>query len=198
MVEEIIYIGPVRVDCIGVGPQQCYQLKTDPADDWTLHYGAIEGFDFQPGYEYQLKVWKRENADPPADAASWTYVMVEELNKTSVMGGDARLHDIWVVTTLAGQPLTDITNRPRLELFPAEGRVGGNGSCNNIFGSMSVDGQTVEFSQVGATKMFCAGLMEQESTFLELLGKVDNYEIRELQLLLLQGSEIIIHCQKVD
>lgn len=198
MVEKIIWIGPQKVDCIGVGPQQCYQLKEKEDDDWTLFYDEIEGFMYQPGYTYRLKVWQEEIANPPADGSSWKYVLVEQLEKTAVAGVDNRLHDIWVVTTMEGQPLPPEGHRPRLELFPVEERLGGSGGCNSIFGSFKVNGDQINFSEIGATKMFCAGLMKQEGQFLKLLQEVTHYELRGLQLLLLKDGEIMMHLQKVD
>ncbi|MCB0638482.1 MAG: META domain-containing protein, partial [Lewinella sp.] len=52
--------------------------------------------------------------------------------------------------------------------------------------------------RVGATKMYCNGLMDQENTFLQLLNKVDTYEIRHLQLILFVEGDVAMVLQKVD
>jgi len=41
--EKTIYVGPALVDCQGVAPQKCLQVKENPADEYTLFYGQIEG-----------------------------------------------------------------------------------------------------------------------------------------------------------
>lgn len=196
--ESVITVGPEKVPCTGVAPQSCYQIKTAEDDDWTLHHGEIEGFDYQPGYSYRLRVWKEEIADPPADGASWRYVLVKEISKAPAATTHSRLHDIWVLTSLDGEELDAADSRPTLELFPAEGRLAGTGGCNTIFGHMTVDGNAIRFSGLGATKMYCDGLMQTENKFLRLLQQVDHFELRNLQLHLLQEEKVLMSLRKVD
>jgi heat shock protein HslJ len=112
--------------------------------------------------------------------------------------GDARLHDIWVVTAMGEKAIPEALPKPRLEIFPGEGRVAGNGSCNELFGQCQVVGRKISFSQIGTTKMFCQETLGQESQFLALLQEVDNYEIRHLQLFLRKGDQLLLTLQKVD
>ncbi len=60
-VEKTVYISPKTVDCIGAAPQQCLQIKENLEDNWTLFYGKIEGFNYEPGYVYQLKIAQKKN-----------------------------------------------------------------------------------------------------------------------------------------
>ncbi len=60
-VEKTVYISPKTVDCIGVVTQQCLQIKENLEDNWTLFYGKIEGFNYEPGYFYQLKIAQKKN-----------------------------------------------------------------------------------------------------------------------------------------
>ncbi|WP_308131412.1 DUF4377 domain-containing protein [uncultured Flavobacterium sp.] len=46
------------VPCEGVAPMDCMQVKEGKAKEWSNFYSTIEGFDYQPGYEYKLKVIK--------------------------------------------------------------------------------------------------------------------------------------------
>ena len=80
--ERTIYVGPELVECTGVGPQMCMQIKESPEGDWQLFYDQIQGFDHEPGYDYELVVLVEDVENPPADASSLRYTLVEEVSKT--------------------------------------------------------------------------------------------------------------------
>lgn len=65
----------------GVAPQVCLLVKEGEASDWELFYSQIEGFDYQPGYEYVLQVQKTPVANPPADGSSIRYTLVKVVSK---------------------------------------------------------------------------------------------------------------------
>ncbi len=48
----IMYIANEQVDCVGVGPQKCLQIKFSGEDDWTFFYDRIVGFEYEPGFSY--------------------------------------------------------------------------------------------------------------------------------------------------
>lgn len=111
---------------------------------------------------------------------------------------DQRLHDIWVLKKMSGQAALQPENRPVLELFPGEKRMGGSGGCNSLFGSMETTGEQISFTAVGSTKMFCRDLMEQETAFVTALQAANRYEIKKLELHLYQGNELLMVLGKVD
>ncbi|WP_052331335.1 META domain-containing protein [Lewinella cohaerens] len=111
---------------------------------------------------------------------------------------DVRLHDIWVLTTINGKELDRTKPRPRLELYPSEGRITGSGGCNELFGQMDGMGKEITFRNVGTTKMFCRDLMELENNFLTLLQQAQTYRIKDLKLYLSEGKKEILIFQKVD
>ena len=51
---------------------------------WRLFHGAIEGFDFAPGYRYRLQVEEIAVADPPADGSSLRTVLREMVRRVAV------------------------------------------------------------------------------------------------------------------
>ena len=55
-------------------------------------------------------------------------------------------------------------------------RVNGNGGCNNLMGTYSIDGEKIKFSQMAMSMMACAG-MDKESEFTQALGKVEKYTL---------------------
>jgi heat shock protein HslJ len=75
----------------------------------------------------------------------------------------------WILTEFNGAaPITD--HIPTLE-FGADGQVTGDSSCNQYFGSYTIDGETLNFGQLGSTMMGCEEpVMQQEISFLQTLG----------------------------
>lgn len=76
-----IYVADKKVPCTGVAPMECLQVRTDPNQPWELQYWGIEGFDYEPGFTYQLQVEERPWVDPPADAPSVTWHLVKVISK---------------------------------------------------------------------------------------------------------------------
>jgi heat shock protein HslJ len=82
--EKTVYVGPEMVECEGAGPQQCLLIKENPEDEYTLWYQPIAGFNYEPGYEYELRVAETTVENPPADGSSIQWTLVEEVSKTPV------------------------------------------------------------------------------------------------------------------
>ena len=72
-----LWIGPERVECEGVAPMMCLQVAQSEDGDYQLFYDTIEGFDYQEGTSYVIDVSITEVEDPPADASSLQYTLVE-------------------------------------------------------------------------------------------------------------------------
>ncbi|MEG1586131.1 MAG: DUF4377 domain-containing protein [Bacteroidales bacterium] len=85
---EVLLINSSLVDCHGVGPMKCYQVKypdqQGQTDAWETMYTQIEGFDYEPGYVYKLKVKKEilDKKDLPQDASSIRYTLISVVSKT--------------------------------------------------------------------------------------------------------------------
>ena len=78
---KTIWVAHHRVDCIGVVPQKCYLIKDIQYEDWRFFYGEIEGFNFEDGYAYELRVLEREDENPDADVPSVQLDLVEVIHK---------------------------------------------------------------------------------------------------------------------
>ena len=72
-----LWIGPERVECEGVAPMMCLQVAESEDGDYQLFYDTIEGFDYQEGTLYVIDVSITEVENPPADASSVQYTLVE-------------------------------------------------------------------------------------------------------------------------
>ena len=76
-----VTVGPELEDCVGIAPMKCLVV------DGELFYETIEGFDFEKGFTYRLKI-ERFNAcpdeeEPPQDASIYGYRLIEVMSKTS-------------------------------------------------------------------------------------------------------------------
>ncbi|RME95057.1 MAG: META domain-containing protein [Bacteroidetes bacterium] len=111
---------------------------------------------------------------------------------------DQRLHDIWLLTTLNGKELDIHSPRPQLELFPEEGRISGQGSCNRIFGQMTATAKSINFSQIGTTKKHCGEWMEREAQFIQELERAERYLIKDGELLVFWGDLLTMSFTRVD
>ena len=74
-----VTVGPTLAKCYGVGLQSCMVVEGG------LFYDGIEGFDFEAGYNYRLRIgvydpW--DGKEPPQDAARYAYRLLEQLEKT--------------------------------------------------------------------------------------------------------------------
>ncbi|GAB3575337.1 hypothetical protein GCM10027578_39370 [Spirosoma luteolum] len=68
-------------DCMGMGPRKCLYVRENGKGDWQLFYDPIEGFTFEPGYTYTLRVKRQAVENPPADGSSLRYTLVKQLRK---------------------------------------------------------------------------------------------------------------------
>ncbi len=71
-----LWIKPDLVECVGEVPQNCMQVAEAVDGDYFFFYDQIEGFTFELGTTYVLDVLVEEVPDPPADASSLKYTLV--------------------------------------------------------------------------------------------------------------------------
>ena len=88
-----IYIADHLVDCVGVAPQKCMLVKENIVDEWTIFYGNIEGFTYEKGYKYLLKVKIEEVKNLPADGSSLKYTLLEVLEKNKTKNSINQIYD---------------------------------------------------------------------------------------------------------
>lgn len=192
---KTVYVGPELVDCVGVGPQKCMQVKSAPGDEYSMFYDTIEGFDFEPGYEYELLVREEQVENPPADASSLRWVLVSQLSKEPVSGStSAQLEgpewSLQLYLNAEGELVEPLPGTYTSAIF-MDGQVNGNAGCNSYFGGFEADGSSLSISSLASTEMFCGnppGVMDQESAFLKAMGSAASYQVDESQLTILDES----------
>ncbi len=77
-----MWIGPELVECEGVAPMMCMQVAYAEDDEYQLFYEQIEGFTHEEGSAYVIDVSITEVDDPPADASSLRYTLIEVIDQS--------------------------------------------------------------------------------------------------------------------
>ena len=110
------------------------------------------------------------------------------------------LHDIWSLESIEGTiyiKSEDQQLHPTLEIYLAEERFNGNTGCNNMNGTVKVEGEKISFSNIITTKIFCADV--DETSFLSALNKVNNYKIEKMKLYLFEdNTELLVFKKLID
>jgi heat shock protein HslJ len=89
-----------------------------------------------------------------------------------------------------------VNKKPFIRFDQVKGSAGGNGSCNSFGSTLTVSGSSISISQIFSTKMYCEGVQGTENSFLDLLGKVNRYEIKGDQLSLYRDKEVLLEFVK--
>lgn len=80
-----IIVADHQEECVGVVPQSCLLTKiaghTNSQTGWAYRYSGIEGFDYEPHYEYTLLIKNTTIANPPADAPSIHSKLIKIIKK---------------------------------------------------------------------------------------------------------------------
>ncbi|WP_181040033.1 DUF4377 domain-containing protein [Aureitalea marina] len=148
-----------KVDCTGVGPMQCYQVKETEDGPWNLFYFDIEGFEFEPGFIYRIQV-QVDSLLPEelaADKSLLEFKLLAVLSKE--MDPVMELNDIWKLTELNGNPVVDDQRTgelPTLEINTRTLTVIGYDGCNNFRGKIeSLSMNKLLFGPLATTRKMC-------------------------------------------
>jgi len=82
--KKTIFVGPELADCVGVGPQKCMLIRDSHESDWEYFYDNIHGFVHEAGHDYHIEVLITDVENPPADASSKKYELVEIISKNPI------------------------------------------------------------------------------------------------------------------
>jgi heat shock protein HslJ len=182
MTEMTMYIAPTRVDCTGVAPMQCMQVKFEEDAAYELFYDGIDGFVYVPGYEYELHVQRLARENPPADGSAYLYSLIEVVSQTPAYAGDAFPLEgsEWQLIAFGDEDM--VVYQPEAAVITAtfsDGQITGNAGCNNYGGDYTVDGAALSLSPLVATRMACVDetVMAAETAYLDALASAGDYAI---------------------
>jgi heat shock protein HslJ len=87
-------------------------------------------------------------------------------------------------------------NRAWLNIDTAGNRAGGKGSCNSFGSTMKMEGNSISFTNIFSTKMYCEDVQPIENAYLDLLSKVDRFSMSDKTLQLYKGDELLLEFEK--
>lgn len=187
---KTLFVADHLEDCVGVGPQTCMLVRESPEDSWTYFYDKIEGFNYEEGYIYELRVEESTVRNPAADASSIKYTLKEIVSKVST-ADVSELFKKWKVIKIKELDTTDAS--PTMIFQEEDNRVSGFAGCNNYFSTYSVHNNALSFDKTGSTRKLCKD-MSVENAFLKTLGSVVKYEVvkKELHLFDINNEMIML------
>lgn len=194
---SILFVNHELKDCVGVGPMKCMQVRESSDDEWSYFYAQIEGFEFEEGFTYELRVTQTEIEDPPADASSVKYTLVEVVSKTEYVPEPFVRTDIYtktwrLVSYSDGKETYEVpeTSVMTLEVDQESGRCSGSTGCNTFSNSIKVDGQLISFGNGMKTLMACEDeAMRLENEYMRLLGTIERVSLNRSAFLDLMGKD---------
>ena len=79
---EIITLGPYKKQCYGAhGERDCLMQYHREEKRWGFFFDGVEGFDFEPGFIYTLKVRLEDRGPYIQDVGRYSYHLVEIIEK---------------------------------------------------------------------------------------------------------------------
>jgi len=132
-------------------------------------------------------------------ALSSCNMMKKNTEKTSADNSIAQLTGSWELNYITGIRIAFNglypDAKPSISFGKVSGEMNGNTSCN-VFGSkVTISGNKLSVSEPGAMTMrHCEG--EGERRFLDMLKKVDSYEVKDNVLTLSQGDLALMRFAK--
>ncbi len=187
---EFIVVADKMSDCRNSRNDKCLQIRKPHENIWRNLDGGITNFKYQTGYFYLLEVRKinavnRQNNEYRLVRILYRERSANEPDTTSKLGNGK-----WILKKIGGVNVN--TNRAFIRFEEAKNRFGGNGGCNGMGGDLSVNGSTIDMSQIISTKMYCEGTSEIENKFFNELEKADRFEIKGKTLLLYNGRRLTL------
>jgi heat shock protein HslJ len=192
-IEKTLWVGAERVPCGMAGPPECLRVSEDPAAGWTLLRGEINGFAYEEGNAYELRVRQRRASAAPAAVLEGAQLeLIEVVRETREEGPDApaassaeasaKLEDrTWFLISddpMKGETAPEGARRTWVR-FHAE-RLTGLAGCNRFFGRYEVTGDRISVGNVATTNRACdAALMEHQRAHLDALQAAQSFAIKD-------------------
>jgi heat shock protein HslJ len=191
-----IWVNSSKSNCTGMAMgRYFYQTQEGtmkPEGNWDCIYEEIEGFEFEPGYIYNLKTSRRLSE-------GMQKITLEEIISKERDPDYFRIHDIWAVTNVNGEVIDINSTRPNMEINLSTMKVMGKGMCNQYFGEIiQYNPSYIKFGPIAGTKMMCPEI-EQENLFISLLQETNSFKIKSITLYFYDSYEKeVLRFQKVD
>ena len=194
-----LYIGPYDVLCLDPEPHRCLLFKENPEEDYASLSTAIEGFEFEEGYSYELLIREANVGNPPEDGNSVQFNLIKVVSKTVYQLPDELSNTSWQLKSINGEvPLKEAPIT--LSFEGSEGEVAGGAGCNRYYSTFVLEETRVFLIETLLTMQLCLeiSLMEQESAYMDAFAAVRNLELTEGQLILWgDGVELVYLAKRI-
>lgn len=189
--EQIIYVA----DHYDTNNKNLMLVKLNENEQWKAVDLQIEGFQYEEGYTYQLKVKGDKSAiSKLASPISLQLVEVVSKSKSEVQASTTKgMEGEWYVIQIKDF-VNDTGKNPSFKVFGNQ--ISGNNGCNNFGGNIQFgDDQKVIFGGLFSTKMFCVETANLETAFMNALSKVEKYEnTSDILNLIDTGGNVVMVC----
>lgn len=76
-----LYLNHYKSECGSFELALCVQSRVNVSDDWSFFYDHIEGFEYEWGFTYRIKVKIEGIENPPEDSSSVKYTLLEIIER---------------------------------------------------------------------------------------------------------------------
>lgn len=201
---KVIYIADHSAEC---GTKTCLLTRESPSDEYQLFDNTIEGFTYEPGYEYcilvEIKSIEKQDTQPLPVGAKSRYILSEIKSKNKIANGktdslsqskvsipDSSKWMLYKLRMKDGSTKTFSLQKAYLQFDIKNNTVTGNTECNSINGSFTADESSMKFDNIISTKMAC-GKHSIEPVFLNMLQNATGYSLTSKLLYLYKGKTLI-------
>jgi heat shock protein HslJ len=145
---------------------------------------------------YIITVTEESVNNPPADASSKKWTLLEVFSKTGNVTASSLEGVSWSLDSLLnneGEAVCALPNAEVTALFQ-DGRISGNADCNNYAAEYVSNGSNITIGPMISTLMMCVdeGVSRQESDYLKALNSSASYNISGNLLVIMNFNGTVI------
>ncbi len=98
----------------------------------------------------------------------------------------------WKITVINSDAITGEASDFYLKLNSSSGTFECKAGCNPINGDYKIKNNSIEFSEIATTKMYCFDTIKFENTFLAIMAKPSDFVIINPEKFILKNDDIVV------
>jgi heat shock protein HslJ len=102
----------------------------------------------------------------------------------------------WKLTKMGDRDLSAVNPPVTITLDETKKGISGHGGCNRYFGAYQSSGETISFTGIGSTKMFCQDSQAIEDAYFKAIGMVQSFKTEGNKLYLLAQEKVVLEFSK--